>query len=142
MLTAILSRGPISRLYIRVEGCGRATYRCCDGGSVILEGLREAWHQRGIIGLIAGIASYFGNKRRAKKKRAKSGGATATAQYPGYGQPQPQEWQAPGQDGHQYGESMNSGGNQPYMQDGRYIGDPWSANSTNTSGFNEEPNPR
>ncbi|ESK59120.1 hypothetical protein PAJL_1128 [Cutibacterium acnes HL042PA3] len=37
---------------------------------------------------------------------------------------------------------MNSGGNQPYMQDGRYIGDPWSANSTNTSGFNEEPNPR
>lgn len=96
----------------------------------------------GIIGLIAGIASYFGNKRRAKKKRAKSGGATATAQYPGYGQPQPQEWQAPGQDGHQYGESMNSGGNQPYMQDGRYIGDPWNANSTNTSGFNEKPNPR
>lgn len=96
----------------------------------------------GIIGLIAGIASYFGNKRRAKKKRAKSGGVTATAQYPGYGQPQPQEWQAPGQDGHQYGESMNSGGNQPYMQDGRYIGDPWNANSTNTSGFNEKPNPR
>lgn len=37
----------IQGLYIRIEGCGRATYRCCDGGTVILEGLRETWHQRG-----------------------------------------------------------------------------------------------
>lgn len=111
-------------------------------GSSFWRGYGRHGIRGGLIGLIVGIASYFGNKRRAKRMRAKSGGAPATTQYPGYGQPQPQEWQTPGQDGHQYGESMSSGGNQPYMQDGRYIGDPWSANSTNTSGFNEKPNPR
>ena len=90
-------------------------------GSSFWRGYGRHGIRGGLIGLIVGVASYFGNKRRAKRMRAKSGGAPATTQHPGYGQPQPQEWQAPGQDGHQYGESMSSGGNQPYMQDGRCL---------------------